>query len=86
MSSAEFNVPFKRPGLRVVRVRIEGAMGDFASITAARDEAMSVIREIVGTVVKNGDPLNSEAVIVADEYGTLAALPVAIVDLLKPVV
>ena len=66
----------------------EGA--DFPSVTAARDEAMSVMREIVGTAVKNAEGLNLEAVIVADDRGThvasvpvLAALPVTIVDLLK---
>jgi hypothetical protein len=54
------------------------------------DEAMSAMREIAAAAIKNGEDLKTEAVVVADDHGRhvasvpiLAALPVAIVDLLK---
>jgi hypothetical protein len=63
---------------------------DLPSLAAARDEAMSAMHEILGATIKNGEDLKFEAVIVADDHGRhvasvpiLAALPVAIVDLLK---
>jgi hypothetical protein len=63
---------------------------DIASLAIAKEHAMLSMHEIIGEAIKRGDQLEVEAIIVADEHGThlaavpvLAALPAAIVDLLK---
>ena len=62
---------------------------DFPGLATARDEAMRALHELLGEAVRHGQDLDFEAVIVADDHGrhvasvpVLAALPVAIVNLL----
>ena len=63
---------------------------DYASLAVAKDQAMLSMHELIGEAVKRGEQLEVEAIIVADGHGThlaavpvLAALPAAIVNLLK---
>ena len=63
---------------------------DVASLAVAKEHAMQSMHELIGEANKRGDQLEVEAIIVSDEHGThlaavpvLAALPAAIVDLLK---
>ncbi len=70
---------------------IEDADGsELASLTAAKEHALKAMQELVGEAVSRGDQLQFEAVALADEHGTqlavvplVAALPTAIVDLIK---
>jgi hypothetical protein len=63
---------------------------ELPSLAAAKKDAMLDMHELVADAVKRGDELRCEAIVVADEKGTVlaavplvAALPSRIVDLLK---
>ena len=63
---------------------------EFANLAVAKEQAMISMHELMGEAIKRGDQLQIEAIVVADEHGShlaavpvLAALPTAIVDLLK---
>ena len=63
---------------------------DFASVAAAKEQAMLAMHELIGEAIKRGEQLEVEAIIITDGHGThlaavpvLAALPAAIVNLLK---
>ncbi len=61
-----------------------------ASLSVAKEHALDAMHELVGEAIRRGDQLQFEAVVLADERGTqlavvplIAALPTAIVDLIK---
>jgi hypothetical protein len=63
---------------------------ELASLAIAKEHAMLSMHELIGDAIKQGEQLEIEAIVVADERGThlaavpvLAALPAAIVALLK---
>ncbi len=63
---------------------------ELASLAIAKEHAMLAMHELVGDVIKQGNELQIEAIVIADERGThlaavplLAALPSAIVGLLR---
>jgi len=63
---------------------------DFASLAAAKQQAMLAMHELVSDAIRRGHELRVEAIVVADARGThvaavplLAALPLTIVSLLK---
>jgi Domain of unknown function (DUF6894) len=63
---------------------------DFPSVSAARDRAITSLRELMGEAIKHGHDVEIEAVVVGDERGNhvttvplAAALPEVIVKALK---
>lgn len=63
---------------------------ELGSLSAAKKYALGAMHELVGEAVRRGDQLEFEALVLADERGIqvavvplIAALPTAIVDLIK---
>jgi hypothetical protein len=63
---------------------------DFPTVAAAKKHALSSMRDLAAEAIRRGNEVTVEAIIVADDHGAhlaavpiVAALPPAIVDLLK---